>query len=87
MMIEVLYSCHSCGIKERKVKIRLRYLNEDVLVWMKHVIECVSIDHRSVAPICFAKTLDNLYIPLPPQDSDLGIGQGVADENKEPEAQ
>ncbi len=70
-MIQVLYTCDKCGIKDAPVTVAHRKEGENILVWMKHVQQRLADDHLRRSPNCRITEFTNAKIPL--QD-DKGIG-------------
>lgn len=62
-ILQVLYTCHGCGIKDRKVTVRHRMSGEDILRWMKDVQTRVGSDHALQSPNCH-KGVADLKIPV-----------------------
>lgn len=63
LKIEVLYSCHSCGLNDVKVQVPAR-TEENVLVWMETTGAYLSADHDKRSPHCHPDTLSNVKIPI-----------------------
>jgi hypothetical protein len=63
--IQIEYSCKHCGIKDRKIDVRMRNQNrENVIEWMQGpVVQTVSFDHRQQSPLCKATHIDEVKIP------------------------
>ena len=73
-MITVLYSCESCGLKDREVIVPERDPDDDVVKYVREIImECVGADHSTTSPSCRATHLANLKIPYDP-NSNLPVG-------------
>jgi hypothetical protein len=71
-MIEILYSCHGCGLREAAVSVRYREPGEDVVNWFeKAVMVAITADHLARAPYCREETCD-LKIPMPPGSDRIG---------------
>jgi len=72
-VIGILYSCSLCGINKREVKVRFRSPNEDVIEWMKGVVEpSLGEDHAAHSPDCHPESLQNVMIPVPPGTQEVG---------------
>lgn len=72
-MIGILYSCQECGIKDAEVQVRFRESEEDVLAWMKQVVEpALGADHFVHSPDCHPESLQNVKIPVPAGTQFLG---------------
>lgn len=66
-MLELTYSCERCGILQRVVRVPYREARQDVIRWMKEVVEVALIqDHREHSPGCTPETLTDVKIPIPP---------------------
>lgn len=63
-MIEVLYTCDACGVKDAKVSVRERGKKEEISKWMKLVVIAVGKDHSYKSPLCRVGTLTNVKIPI-----------------------
>lgn len=72
MTIEVLYSCHPCGLLDVRVPVRERGANEDIADWMHHLSHVLGHDHASRSPKCRPKTLSNVKIPMPDGATRIG---------------
>ena len=62
--LEVLYTCHKCGIKDRIVNVSERG-SEDLPEWIRYVQELLSRDHDEISPHCKITVFANCKIPLP----------------------
>ncbi len=71
VLIEVLYDCRGCGLRDQPLAVRERRGDEDVVVWMDFVTAAISDDHACVSPFCRAGVFD-LKIPLPKIAQRLG---------------
>lgn len=71
-MINVLYTCDACGIKDAEVEVRDRGKSEDIAAWMRDLTVALGRDHAQKSPFCRATTLTNAKIPLPPGHSRVG---------------
>jgi hypothetical protein len=70
--LQVLYTCHGCGLKDVRVTVAHRKAGEDVCDWLsKYVMQRVADDHRVRSPQCQARESD-LKIPLA---DEKGIGE------------
>jgi hypothetical protein len=79
VMIEVMYSCTECGLKDRAVWVNERG-QEDVCDWLDLCIRAIAGDHHAVSPRCFPEQLHDLKIPLradPQKDPSVRIGEAV----------
>lgn len=66
-MMEILYSCHPCRIRNAKVLVRDREPNEDVIQWMeKQVIVEIGKHHHNNCPWCRATHMSEVKIPMSP---------------------
>ena len=64
-MITCLFSCDGCGLVDSPVRVRDRAENEDVVYWMEKVcMEAVGMQHSLLSPMCRAKKLKYLKIPI-----------------------
>lgn len=72
-MIEVLYTCDTCGIKDAKVPVQERGESEDIKHWIEAVMAvAISQDHQHKSPFCQATSMTQVKIPLPPGHSRIG---------------
>lgn len=63
--LSILYSCPLCRLRDATVEVRLRRPDEDVVAWMKEVVEPGLVrDHRSRSPSCTAPSARDVKIPL-----------------------
>lgn len=66
-MIGILYSCAACGLVDAEAKVRYRESSEDVVAWMKGVVEPgLAQDHATRSPACRPESLQDVKIPVPP---------------------
>lgn len=72
--LTVLYSCEGCGVVDVEVKVRLRRSDEDVIAWMKKVVEPALGAHHHFyqSPDCKAMYLTEVKIPMPPGTEFIG---------------
>lgn len=69
----ILYSCPLCGIKDAEATVRFRESSEDVIAWMKQVVEPgLARAHSSASPTCFPESLVDVKIPIPPGTEFVG---------------
>lgn len=62
--VEVLYSCHACGIDKRRVEVRERKPDEDAVHWVEQVVgRALGADHAKASPRCRATTISEVRIP------------------------
>jgi len=72
-VIGILYSCSMCGLKDAEVRVRFRSTNENVIEWMKGIVEpSLGADHAARSPDCHPKELQNVKIPVPPGTQEVG---------------
>ena len=72
-MLGITYSCGRCGLKDAEVKVRYRESSEDVLVWMKQVVEPALLeDHFQHSPHCKTDHVDDVKIPIPEGSEFIG---------------
>lgn len=65
LTIDVLYSCHLCGLSDVTVSVRARRSEEDVIAWMEGTcIPATGADHARRSPTCHPQSLQNLKIPI-----------------------
>jgi hypothetical protein len=64
MLIKVIYTCGTCGVKDREVIVPEREENQDVLKYVNSVAECIGADHASVSPNCRANKIKEVKIPV-----------------------
>jgi C4-type Zn-finger protein len=69
-ILQVLYTCHGCGLKDAPVTVAHRKQGEDIALWVEKVAQWVANDHLARSPKCTARKCD-LKIPLPAEE---GIG-------------
>lgn len=60
----LMYSCKLCGLHRVKVPVRSRETEESVTAWMDHTIHMIAFDHRRRSPVCQAKEITEVMIPL-----------------------
>jgi len=61
--LQVLYSCHGCGLENAAVTVAYRRDGEDIRSWIEDVAQLVANHHRQRSPECTKRTCD-LKIPL-----------------------
>ena len=61
--LQVLYSCHGCGLKDAAVTVAHRKGGEDIRGWIEDVARRVADHHRQRSPECTERTCD-LKIPM-----------------------
>lgn len=61
--IRALYSCNGCGLKNIAVDVPAR-VDEDVVAWMDGTVQLLSVDHRRRAPLCTARSMQEIKIPI-----------------------
>lgn len=66
--IEIIYTCDLCATKDRKLRVRVRGDGEAVEVWMNAVVHAIARDHFHRNPLCQAKTITSVKIPMGPTD-------------------
>lgn len=72
-MIGILYSCELCGLHKVEAQVRYRESSEDVIAWMKRVVEpALGTDHALRSPHCHPEELQNVMIPMPPGTEWIG---------------
>jgi hypothetical protein len=72
-VIEIRYSCPRCGIRDAEVNVRLRESAEDVVAWMKSIVEpALAHDHHRRSPRCRPDQLHDVKIPLPAGTTFIG---------------
>lgn len=69
--VPIFWTCHTCGVVERELRVRERQAGEDVLVWMRCVQVDVSTDHAIASKRCKGYKFD-LKIPMQSRDSRIG---------------
>lgn len=71
--IEVLYSCHTCGLRDIKVKVRAR-TDETVVAWAEQIMmQAIDLDHSHRSPLCRATSVQNVKIPTTGADQIGGV--------------
>ena len=73
--IQILYSCHLCGVVKARLDVVERSSGEDVLRWMDKVSEAIGADHAGRSPSCGATKISEVWIPVP--DGTQNVGQRV----------
>lgn len=69
----ILYSCAVCGLDNVEVGVRYRLPDEDVVEWMRQVVEpALSIDHLGRSPYCNTDELKDVKIPVPAGTQRIG---------------
>lgn len=56
-MLQVIYTCGTCLVKDRKVTIRHRKENEDVRDWMDDVVMTIARDHSRTSRHCHSRKM------------------------------
>src|SRR5690349_1308994 len=80
------FSCKGCGLKDQVVKVTPRPANMDVLHWMNEVVcQAISDMHTLLSPLCTARTMENLKIPIPKEEEDKNAWIGKYTENIPPD--
>jgi hypothetical protein len=69
-ILQVLYSCHGCGLKDVAVTVAHRKQGENITTWVDKVRLWVSNDHTVRSPKCTERKCD---LKIPMQDGE-GIG-------------
>lgn len=69
-MLQVIYTCGTCLVKDRKVTIRHRKENEDVRDWMDDVVMTIARDHSRTSRHCHSRKMELVKIPY--EKSGLG---------------
>lgn len=62
--VTVIYACAGCGVSDRKVEVRARGEDEDVVAWTEAMGRAVGRDHRIVSPSCKSTTMEHVKIPV-----------------------
>jgi hypothetical protein len=63
-ILQVLYTCHGCGLKDVPVTVAHRKQGEDIASWVgTYVVQRVADDHLARSPKCLERKCD-LKIPL-----------------------
>lgn len=62
-VIQVIYTCDPCGIKDRYVSVPARG-DEDVLQWTEMMTQYIANDHTRMSPNCRATTITQVKVPL-----------------------
>lgn len=63
IQIEVLYSCHECGLNKVPVLVPARE-SEGVIEWMNATVRVLARDHSQRSPRCETKALNDIMIPI-----------------------
>ena len=69
LTVNVLCTCHGCGLQRVIVEVPVRGEHEDISAWIKIVQERVGRRHSYLSPNCREGKCD-LAIPLPEQDNE-----------------
>jgi hypothetical protein len=62
--IGVIYSCEGCGLRNVSLDVPARTEQETVTTWMDATVRRLSADHRRRSPLCRAKALQEVKIPI-----------------------
>ena len=74
----IMFSCKGCGLVDCRVKVRVRYLGEEVLKWIELVVmPAVGSYHHFCSPTCHSEVCD-LKIPIK-RGTEKGIGEEPPD--------
>lgn len=66
-MLGIRYTCALCELYDVTVEVRFREPAEDIIVWMKQVVEpALGKDHQRRSPDCHPTMLTQVKIPMPP---------------------
>ena len=68
----VLYSCALCGVVKVGVDVPARQ-DEDVRVWMDHMIRFLMVDHVGRSPNCAARKFTDVMIPMSAGDDQMAL--------------
>lgn len=72
--IECLYSCDRCGLVKQRVQVPERVAEQSTREWMEEVFTpALAVDHRSRSPLCGARSLSSVYIPM--EEGALRLGE------------
>lgn len=63
-MIEVLFSCGSCGLKKIGVAIIERGADEDILEFVARGALACKAEHDKRSPFCEIKELTEFFVPI-----------------------
>lgn len=75
--VDVLYTCHGCGLTDRVVSVPERQPDDCVVQWVEASAILIGADHERVSPNCSCRHVD-LKIPLranPEKDPTVRIGE------------
>lgn len=61
--IDVLYSCHKCGLKDVSLSVLAR-TTESVVAWTNGIGHAISRDHDRRSPHCHVTSLSEVKIPI-----------------------
>lgn len=76
-MIGFLFSCQSCGLKNRRVAVRFRHPNEGIEHYFNDAVTpALGQMHRILSPVCGTTLLTDIVFPAPAADG-YGIGMEV----------
>jgi len=63
-VIQVLYTCDGCNLKDAKVAVPAR-TTEDVVTWTQKIMaQAIADDHFRRSPHCYSKTMATVKIPI-----------------------
>lgn len=75
-MITILFSCKSCGLTDCDVRVESREKATAAVDWMREVVAAaIAGNHVLMSPLCTAKEMSDLKIPIPGNDPDCWIGK------------
>lgn len=75
-MITVLFTCRECGLTDCEVAVEAREESQGVIWWMQEVVTvAIRAKHVLLAPLCMAKEMANLKIPIDTSSPDNWIGK------------
>lgn len=61
-LIEVRFNCHTCGLRYRRAKARVRGVDQDIEDWMNNnVAPAVHAVHRLLSPVCPSTCFDLMF--------------------------
>lgn len=65
LAVQVKYECKTCGSGQRTVTVVARRDGQDVVAYVENVVGmAVARDHAVKSPLCRAKKISNLMIPV-----------------------
>lgn len=71
--MQLIYKCQ-CMTKEREIVVTDRVANSPIEMWMELVVQpCLTYDHQSTSPLCFAKNMKYVKIKINETTNEVGV--------------